>query len=223
MKMNGPQHPQTSTTVLNWLFAIAIAVVACAIGSVTWYCVDSVQKNASKLSRYHSTADNTKIDSQKYDLAKENLDKRILTDKMDPSDAILAQVIKLEGAELALSKGFRAMEDKQYDQAESDLTTALTLLPTAPLNKTTWHVGPSVVDKNAFKFFAYQARSFCYLKTGHSKLAIDDLTASIKLRPEYAGSYENRAKAYYLRGERALGDADMATMRSLLKRTAKAK
>ena len=31
---------------------------------------------------------------------------------MDPSDAILAPVIKLEGAELALSKGFKAMEDK---------------------------------------------------------------------------------------------------------------
>lgn len=79
---------------------------------------------------------------------------------------------------------------------------------------------PKLIPK---KFFAYQARSFCYLKTGHSKLAIDDLTASIKLRPEYAGSYENRAKAYYLRSEKALGDADMATMRSLLKRTAKAK
>ena len=203
------------TTVLNGLFALAVALVTCAIGSVTWYCVDSVQKNAKELGQYHRTADNTKIESKKYDLAKESLDRRIFTDKMDPSDAILVPVVKLNSAELALSNGFKAMEEKHYDQAESDLTVALAMLPTEPLNKTTWHVGPSVVDKNGFKFFAYQARSFCYLKTGHHKLAIEDLTASIKLRPQYAGSYENRAKAYYLRGEKALGDADMATMRHL--------
>ncbi len=46
-------------------------------------------------------------------------------------------------------------------------------------------------------------------------LAISDLTAAIKLQPDNAQVYQNRAMAYHLLGQKALEAADMKTLQAL--------
>ncbi|MBU6453733.1 MAG: tetratricopeptide repeat protein [Cyanobacteria bacterium REEB67] len=56
----------------------------------------------------------------------------------------------------------------------------------------------------------------CYLSLRQYNDAIADLSKAIAVRPDYYVNYLNRGKAYYLLGQKNLGDADTVKARALM-------
>jgi tetratricopeptide (TPR) repeat protein len=67
--------------------------------------------------------------------------------------------------------------------------------------------------------WGYQNRGYCYLHDKKYPEGVADLSDAIKLRPNYAMNYINRAKAYRLMGNIKLAQADDAKIMSLPKLT----
>src|SRR5208283_5199756 len=137
--------------------------VVCAIGSVAWNCIDSLQKHTSRLQTYHATAENTKIDTHRFDVAKE-LDSRIIADKMDPMVALQASM--KEGSEMYFDRGTMAMNKQQFVQAEAELSQALAIIPVEATKRKSWHMGEIIVDKRIYLASAYEMRACCCMETG---------------------------------------------------------
>jgi len=214
MNDNDSLPNQTSGKLLNWVFGLAIALVACAIGWVGWICIDSLQKHTGKLENYHSTAENTKIDSHRYDIVKNEVDSQIFSDKLTSSQEIQGALVKQEGSELLFSSGQALTDKKQYPQAVANFSQVLALIPVEAKKKTTWFAYGGLTEKNTFTMWALRQRAQCYIEMGSYGPAIADLTEAIKRRPDSVTCLQYRAKAYYKIGKTALGDADLRSARA---------
>jgi tetratricopeptide (TPR) repeat protein len=215
MEENDPQPEQSGTRVLSWILGLAIALVAGAIAWVAWSCIDSLQKHSGELQNYHVTAENTKIDSNLNDDIKKKVDAPVMSEHVDPALAIQEAISAPVGSELDMNKGQKAVDKEQYAQAVTCFSQVLAMIPVEAKKKTSWRTGLRDRDRLAYTQFAYEQRAFCYLKMQQYSLAIVDLTAAIKLNPDYAPDYENRAKAYHCLGEKALEAADVKTLQAL--------
>jgi len=194
--------------LLTWIFALAITVVACSIGWVAWQCIDSLQKQTGRLHTFHATADNTKIDAHSYDLAKNELDTRILSQNVDPQEAIQIPVVKAHGSEINCIDGMKAEEGRHYAEAIKQFSIMIAQIPIECNLQSTWHYCGLVRDKQQYTADAYAQRAYCYLQLHYYKLAIADLNEAIRLVPNNATNYKNRSQAYYLVGQKVLGDGD---------------
>lgn len=194
---------------------MTIALVAGAIGWVGWNCIDSVQKNAGKLHNYNVTADNTRIDSHHYDIVKNEVDKRVFTEPLSPSQDLTYALVKQEGSELFWSKGLAAMDEHKLAPAAAAFSRVLTMIPGEAKKKTTWFVSGETIDRLSYTQRAYFRLYNCYRLMGDYARAAAVVTEAIKLTPGIAGNYQSRAALYYRLGKKALGDADMKTARAL--------
>jgi len=113
------------------------------------------------------------------------------------------------GSENFFDNGLIAAEESHFSDAIKNFTQVLSMIPLEEKDRDAWHVAGIIANKRLFMALTYEHRSYCYLKLKQYKLAVADLSMAIRLRPDYAGNYSNRAKAYYLLGNRDLGDADM--------------
>lgn len=209
------QSNQSGSNLLNWIFGLAIALVAGGIAWVGWNFIDSVQKNAGQLSHYHATAENTKMQSQRFDIVNKELDQKIFSDQVDPEQALQEAVFKLKGSEITFAKGLSKIDGLEYRQGIENFSLVLQEIPVEARGKSSWRAHGCLMDKNLYTASAYQERSVCYLETAKYALAIADLTAAIKLHPDYAPNYRNRAKIYILIGDKKAGAADMKIAEAL--------
>jgi predicted Zn-dependent protease len=215
MKENDSPSTQTSAKMLNWILALAIALVACAIGLVGWNCIESVQKNAGKLNNYHVTADNTKIDSHRYDVVKKELDSQVFSDQLTASQELQGALVKQEGSEIFFSKGTAAIDKKQYAQGVVNFSQVLALIPVEAKKKDTWFCFGCLTHRPTYIMWALRQRGLCYVEMGHYSAAIADLNAAIKQRSDDPACYRYRARAYSKIGKPALAAADGQTARAL--------
>jgi tetratricopeptide (TPR) repeat protein len=211
---NSPPH-QTSAGMLNWILGLAIALVACAIAWVGWNFIDSLQKNAGRLSKYHATAENTKVQTQNFDIVRKDVDEKIMSGQVDLEQTLVDSVFHLKGSEVTFNKGLSMIDNREFARATLNFSNVLQVIPLEAREKTSWRAFGHAIDRRLYTAFAYQERSVCSLETGNYMLAVADLTEAIKLRPDYAPNYESRAKAYNLIGNKALADADLKTARAL--------
>ena len=219
MEENDSQPHQTSGRALNWIFALATTLVACAIAWVGWNCIESVQKNAGKLNKFHVTADNTKIDMHRYDVVKNELDSRVFTDQLSPSEDLQAIMVKQEGSELVFSQATKAVDKKQYTQAEAYYSQILAMIPEEAKKKSSWYANGMTGDRRRYTMWVYRQRAICYRTAGDNVRAIADLTEAIKLMPDNGLNYRLRGQTYYLLGKKTLGDADTKIGQALLRRS----
>jgi tetratricopeptide (TPR) repeat protein len=215
MKPDKEQSNAPAAKTLNWILALAIALVACAIAFVAWFSVDSLQKHTHKLTNYHVTEENTKISTHNYDVLKKSVQKEIATEQLDPNIAFQEILIAPEGSEILMNNGRKAVDTRQYAQGAEYFTQALAMIPQEAKKKTAWHSGVKARDKNEYTGFAYEERSLCYLELGDFKAAIADLTGAIKLSPDHVFNYKNRARAYYQIGKKDLAAADTKTAQAM--------
>ncbi len=61
----------------------------------------------------------------------------------------------------------------------------------------------------------YYTRGLEHSRKGELELAIENYTRAIKLKPDYAEAYYNRAGAYLRLGERGKAKSDIVTARDL--------
>ena len=61
----------------------------------------------------------------------------------------------------------------------------------------------------------YYNRGLAHAKNGELKLAIEDYTKAIELKPDYADAYYNRGGAWLRLGEREKAKSDLATARDM--------
>jgi tetratricopeptide (TPR) repeat protein len=249
MKENDPESNNTGAKLLTLILALSIALVTCAIAWVGWTSIDSVQKKAGTLHNYHVTAENTKVDSHRYDDI-QDIDRQMFSDKVDPVDAMISGGGKLAGSEIDCSKAGVAIRYNHYGEAVTLLSQALEMIPSEAKGKASWTAFGGKCDRPMYtartrqarafgyiqmgqylqaitdlteaiklypEYIEYQERSFCYCKAGKPELALADLTEAIRLRPDDTSNYANRARAHYLLGQKALGDADIKTAQSLPK------
>ena len=113
------------------------------------------------------------------------------------------------GSENFFDNGLNAADENHFSDAIKNFTQVLSMIPLEEKDVDAWHVAGIIANKRLFMALTYEQRSYCYLKLKQYNLAIADLSMAIRLRPDYAANYSNRAKAYYLLGKRDLGDADM--------------
>ncbi|MBS1993123.1 MAG: protein kinase [Cyanobacteria bacterium SZAS LIN-3] len=123
----------------------------------------------------------------------------------DPS----ASVEGLVGSEVFFEKGLRAMESDKFNEGLKLFSQVLKLIPTEGASKTSWRAAGTLVDRWRYSSLAYQQRGCCQLQGKNYKAAIADFSKAIELRPDYSVNYVNRAKAHFMVGEKALGEADM--------------
>jgi tetratricopeptide (TPR) repeat protein len=220
MAVKDSDSDQSKAKLLNWIFVLAIALVACAIGWVGWTCVDSVQKKAGKLENYHVTPENTKVTSRRYDVLNKDIDNQIMANQLSPDLALQDSMAKLEGSEIPMNMGTKAVDKQQFAQAEKYFSEALELIPAEAKQKDSWRVGGLPRKRQSYTAYGYEERSYCYLKAGDYTKALADLTMAIKLHPEQGLNYENRAKVYFLLGKKSLGAADLQMARTLAQRGA---
>jgi tetratricopeptide (TPR) repeat protein len=206
---------QASSKLLTWILALAVTLVAGAIAWVGWNCIDSLQKHTGKLKNYHSTAENTKIDTNLNDELTKKVDVPVLSEHVEPDLAIQDAISKPEGSELYMNKGGMASDKGQYSQAVTYFTQVLAMIPGEAKNKTSWRTGLSNRDKTSYTEYAYEQRAFCYLQMRQYAPAIADLTAAIKLQPDNAQAYQNRAKAYHFLGDKVHEAADVKILQGL--------
>jgi tetratricopeptide (TPR) repeat protein len=215
MEKNDLQQDHSSSNLLNWIFAAAIGLVACAIAWVGWTCVDSIQKNAGKLHNYNVTADNTKIDTHHFDIVKNEIDPRLFASQTGNSEELQSVLLNQAGSERVLTKATAAMDNKQFAQAAEYCSQALAKIPLEAKTKTTWYCDGNVANRSAFIELVMRKRATCYMSMGRSSLAIADLTAAIKERPGNGNNWAERAKVYYKLGQKGLGDADTKKAQAL--------
>ena len=208
MEENDWQPDHSSSNLLNWIFGLAIGLVACAIGWVGWSCVDSIQKNAGKLHNYHVTADNTKIDSRHLDIVKNEIDPRLFANQTGNSEELQSVLLNQAGSERFLTKATAAMDNKQFAQAAEYCSQALAKIPLEAKTKTTWYADGNVANRSVYIELVLRKRATCYMSMGRSSLATADLTAAIKERPGNGNNWAERAKLYYKLGKKGPGDAD---------------
>ncbi|MBS2007524.1 MAG: hypothetical protein JST01_10815 [Cyanobacteria bacterium SZAS TMP-1] len=200
--------------VLNWLFALSIVLVSGAIAWVAWNCIESTHKNADLAAKTIKNPQDFKASGHSYETVRKDLgavmkaDPRELDDKLpDP-----------RGSEIPFEKGLTETEQGNWSSAQAHFTKALELIPVEARTQHVWHPYGNIADEKFFTAFCYQHRAYCYLQQKAYKQAIADLSEAINRRPGYALNYENRARAYYLLGERKLGAADMALAKSFSER-----
>jgi tetratricopeptide (TPR) repeat protein len=210
------QRPYTSGKALNWILAVVTALVACSVAWVGWICIDSVQKHEGKLHDFHVTADNTKIDSHRYDVVKNEIDSQVFTDKLSPSEDLQAALVKREGSELIYSQGIAAIDKKQFAQAAAYYSQILTMIPAEAKTKTTWYASGATGDRSTYTMWVYHQRALCYRNMGDYSRAVADWTVAIKLHPDNAYNYQKRAELYYAEGKKTFGDSDTKTAQVLL-------
>ena len=61
----------------------------------------------------------------------------------------------------------------------------------------------------------YYTRGLEHSKNGNHKLAIEDYTRAIELKPDYAEAYYNRGGAFLRLGEREKAKSDLTTARNM--------
>ena len=61
----------------------------------------------------------------------------------------------------------------------------------------------------------YYNRGLVHAKNGELKLAIENYTEAIELKPDYADAYYNRGGAFLRLGEREKAKSDLATARNM--------
>jgi tetratricopeptide (TPR) repeat protein len=61
----------------------------------------------------------------------------------------------------------------------------------------------------------YYSRGTVYEMLGKNKIAIEDLTKAIELKPDYEDAYYNRAQAYKAAGKTQLAKRDLARVKEL--------
>jgi tetratricopeptide (TPR) repeat protein len=218
VKQKQSQQNQTSTRVLNWIFALALILVVCAIGSVAWNCIDSLQKHSERLQTYAAGGKDTSFTTKGSNLQRE-LDDRINSNQMDPMAAI--QAPSAHGSEVPFARGVAAMGKHKFVEAATDFSQALSLIPMEASSKQSWHIGEVLVDRRLYMASAYEQRGCCYMATGQYPLAASDLTVAIRMRPDYVNNYKNRAKVYDLLGKKGLAAADIKTIQALSRRAPK--
>jgi tetratricopeptide (TPR) repeat protein len=180
------QGNHKSGAVLNWILATAITLVACGIAWVGWNCIDSLQKHAGKLDKFHVTADNTKVDSKHYDIVKNEIDGLILDDKFNPAENLQGALVKKEGSEIHYSSGKEAIYNNQYAQAAAYYSQVLAMIPEEAKHKSSWYAGGGTFDRAGYTMRVYRQRALCFRKTGDNVRAVADLTEAIRLRPDDA-------------------------------------
>jgi len=161
----------------------------------------------------------TKVNSQisiagKPTISSANLDNSVLD--MDESLDGDSTVFYLNLAESAFVAGAQAVERKDFAGAVPYFSKALLLVPVEENKFRTWRAGGCIFNKPHFQAYVYQYRAYCYLNLARYSLAIEDLNQAIKLDPDSAANYENRAKAYLLTGKKALAAADMKMARQAI-------
>jgi tetratricopeptide (TPR) repeat protein len=218
MEEKDAQPTQATGKVLNWILAMAIALVACASAWVGWNCIESAQKNAAKLHKFHVTADNTKFDSARFDGLKNKVDGRVFTEDMSPAENLQSVLVKQEGSELVFSKAVAALNQKQFSQAVPCLSQVLAMIPGEARRKSFWFACGETIDRRTYTARAYRNRAICYSNLGDNARAVADMTEAIKLEPNSALNYQKRAELHYLLGNKRLGDEDTNTMRALMKK-----
>jgi tetratricopeptide (TPR) repeat protein len=206
MNENDPKSHYAGAKVLNWILALAVVLVTCAVAWVGWTVVESVQKKAGKLGSLHATADNTKVDSHRYDNVQE-IDRKMFPDTSDPMEAMISGGGNLEGSEVACCKGWTELLYKRPKQAEVSFSRALAMIPLEAEKKTSWHGSGHLCDRPTYTADAYRGRSISYLQTGRYPQAIADLTASIQLHRRH-DSYQYRSFCYLKAGKYSLAVAD---------------
>jgi tetratricopeptide (TPR) repeat protein len=194
---------------------MAILLVTGGIGWAGWICLESVQKHEGKLKSYDTAPGTPRLEAHRYEMIKKDEDNAIVAGQLSPIAVVEESLQKLDGSEVDCNKGIRVLDRKEYTGAIAYFTEVLKLIPQEARKKKSWSAGGHIVDKNAYTAYAYEQRSYCYLNQKKYKAAIFDLTEAIKLRPRYCVNFTNRAKAYYLIGEKGLAAADITTARSL--------
>jgi len=197
--------------LLNGIFALAIVAVAGALLWVGMGLVDSAQKRADNLKKLNNTAENTKIAINQYEAVPDDVGELMAPD----DEKMAADRARYRGSEIPFHRGLDEMEANKFDAAIADMTKVIAMVPQEAKTQKTWHSDGTIQDQAFFTAFTYQARAYCYAQQKQYKLAVADLTQAIKLRPGYPQNFENRAKAYYFLGQKALGDADMQQVRSM--------
>ncbi len=92
-------------------------------------------------------------------------------------------------------------------------------IPRESKHKSIWHVSDFRPDKQLYLAFTYQQRAYCQLPLRQYALAIKDLDEAIKIRPDYALNFENRAKAQAILGNTKAAQTDLARFRDLESRS----
>jgi len=121
----------------------------------------------------------------------------------------------LIGSEVFFDNGIIALEEAHPADAAKNFTHVINMMPMEVKQKAAWRAAGIIVNKRLYLALTYENRAYCYLKLKSYAPAIEDLSMAIRLRPDYAVNYSNRAKAYYLLGKRDLGDADMSAAAQL--------
>jgi len=211
MMQQEPTKSGKQSTLLNGVLAVAIIVVAGALLWVGMSLVDSAQKRADNLKKLNTTPENTKIAINQYEAVPDDVG-----ELMAPDDKkMAAERANYRGSEIPFHRGLDEMEANKFDAAIADMTKVIAMVPQEAKTQKIWHSDGTIQEQAFFTAFTYQARAYCYAQQRQYKLAVADLTQAIKLRPGYPQNYENRAKAYYYLGQKALGDADMQQLRSM--------
>lgn len=198
------------------MFALALVVVVLAVGTVAWNCIDSLQKNTDKMQKYSEVPAVVTIKDAHMS---EEFDKRIYAGQMDPTAAIQGALPK--GSEIPFAKGMENIATKKFYDAAANFSEALVMVSVEANNQRLWHISGAEVDKRIYLGTIYEQRARCAWETSHYSEAISDLSAAIKLRPEYIANYQIRARIYEKLGQKSKAAADIKAGQSLAKKQAK--
>ncbi len=122
-------------------FALALVLVACAIGSVAWNCIEGLNRHSQKVHLITSTTKDLPVSVAEPKLTSA-MDERIYAGKEDPMAAIQEQ--PPEGSAVPFMKGMDAVSKKQYHIAAADFSQALVMIPVEAGHKTSWQVGQTI-------------------------------------------------------------------------------
>ncbi|MBS1992583.1 MAG: tetratricopeptide repeat protein [Cyanobacteria bacterium SZAS LIN-3] len=188
-------NTRASSRAFILLFALALVLIVCAIGTVAWRCIDSLDKHSDRIKAITSTQHAVAVNITNSELAQQ-LDQRVMEGNMDPEVAL--QQPTAHGSEVTYNRGLVNIEKRDFSEAASDFTRTLAMIPVEAVTKHAWHVGADRLDKRLYLASTYEQRARCYMESRHYREALADLNAAIKLRPEYQNNYRNRAKVEQL-------------------------
>jgi tetratricopeptide (TPR) repeat protein len=211
------QAKQTSGIILNWVFALAIALVAAAIAWVAFSCLDSMHKNVITVQKIHITPLHEGVGIPQIDTIESEILKHDLVCQKKRYYKAHRDALKLYGSEIAFESAIKAREQHQYAQAIVMLSRVLAAIPLESKSQTAWHIEGGTDNRALYTAYAHQYRAFCYMQMSKYPLAVADWTEAIKLRPNWAPYYQKRARTYFLQGEKVLGAADIKMAQTLTK------